>query len=166
MKKTVFFPFIVAVIFSMVGMTVSGQTNVRPTFDRNDFMARRNVFIKTEINLTAEEANKFLPLENEFKSKLLEAGQDCRRLTRESQNKNKMTDAEYRKLIDCYLETRLKEAQIEKEYYDKFKTILTPEKIYKYQQADIKFAREYIIVRRQPGNRNNDNNRNNNRPRR
>ena len=161
MKKTVFLTFIVAVLFSMVDITVSGQTNARQTFNREAFNIRRNNFITSEIGLTTEEASRFIPLENEFKLKLLEIGLDCRRLTRESQNNKKMSDAEYTKVIECYLDTRLKEAQLEKEYYEKFKKILSPEKIYKYQQADIKFSREYAIVRRPTGNRNNDNNRNN-----
>ena len=162
-KKIVYLPFIVAVIFSMVDITVSAQTNERRAFNRADFGVKRNAFITSEMGLTSEETKNFIPLENEFKIKLFEIGRDCRRLTRESQNNKKISDAEYTKMIECYIDTRLKEAQIEKEYYEKFKKILTPEKIYKYQQADLKFSREYVIVRRSNENRNNDNNRNNNR---
>jgi len=163
MKKHVFLTFAVAVIFSMVGVMVSGQTNTRRTFDRNDFWDRRNVFLTAEIGLTTEEVSKFIPLENEFKMKLFEIGRDCRRLTQESQAKKNISDAEYMKAIDCYLENRLKEAQLEKDYFEKFKKILKPEKLYKYHQADAKFSREYVIVRRPAGERDNDNNRNSDR---
>jgi hypothetical protein len=145
----------------MVDMAVSGQTDERLAFNREDFLVRRNAFITAEIKLTAEEARRFIPLENEFRLKLFEIGRDCRRLTRESQDKKTMSDAEYRKLIDCYLETRQKEAQLEKEFYEKFNKILRPEKLYKSQQADAKFSREYVIVRRPAGDRGNMNNRGN-----
>lgn len=163
MKKHVFLIFTVAVLFTMVDRTASGQDNRPQAFNREDFGARRNTFITTEAGLTAEEAGKFIPLENEFQMKLFEVGRDCRRL-RESQNK--MSDAEYTKLIECYLDTRLKEAQLEKEYYEKFKKILSPEKLYKYQQAETRFRREFVIMRRPPGppgDRNNETNRNGNR---
>ena len=172
MRKPVFLIFLATVLFNMVDSTVFGQANNRSMFDRNEFGVRRNAFLVAEIGLSAEEAGKFIPLENEFKQKFFEIGQDCRRLTQESQNKRNMTDAEYVKMIDCYLENRLKEAQLEKEYFEKFKKIITPEKICKYQQADTRFTREFVIVRRPSGDRNNENNRggdrnnNNNRTRR
>jgi Spy/CpxP family protein refolding chaperone len=143
----------------MIDMQITGQTNERQMFNRGAFGEKRNAFLTTEAGLTKEEAGKFLPLENEFKQKLFEVGMDCRRLARESQNRQKMSDAEYKKLIDCYQETRQKEAQLEKEYYEKFNKLLTPEKIYKYQQADTKFSREIVVERRPAENRNSDTNR-------
>ena len=161
MRKHIFWIFIATVMFSMADLTVSGQTNVRQTFNRADFGARRNAFLTAEAGLTSEEAGKFIPLENEFKQKLFEVGRDCRMLMREGQNKQKMSDAEYKKLIDCHLETRIKEAQLEKEYFEKFNKLLSPEKLYKYHQADAKFSRELVIERRPAGDR--ENNRNSNR---
>jgi len=157
MKRYVLLIFFATAIIS----AVAGQTNVRQTFNRETFEKRRNTFIITEAGLTVEEAGRFLPLENEFKQKLFEVGMECRRLTRESQNNQKMSDADYKKMSDCYLESRIKEAQLEKEYFEKFNKILSPEKIYKYQQADTKFSREIVIERRPPPNRNSGNNREN-----
>ena len=144
----------------MATVSVSGQANDRRTFDRNEFWIKRNAFITAETGLTSEEALKFIPLENEYKTKLFESGRDCRRLTQEIQTKKNTSDTECMKMIDCYLENRLKEAHLEKEYYEKFKKILSPQKLYKYQQADARFMREYVIVRRPNENRNSDNNRN------
>ena len=160
MNKPCFLTYLIAVLFNMVTITASGQANDSPTFDRNDFWVKRNAFISAEIGLTTEEAVKFIPVENEFKTKLFESGRDCRRMTQESQKKRNLTDAEYMKMINCYLDNRLKEAQLEKEYFEKFKKILSPQKIYKYQQADAKFTREFVIVRRPSEQRPNNNNRN------
>ena len=100
--------------------------------------------------MSPDEAAKFIPLENEFKQKVFDVGRDCRTLTRESREKAKQSDAEYLKLIDCYLDNRIKEAQLEKEYFEKFKKILKPEKLYKYREADAKFSRELIVIMRRP----------------
>ena len=146
MKKYILLILIVAVQLNKVDVSAQGQGN-RQVFG-NDFWERRNTFIKVEVGLTDDEKNKFIPLENEFKQKIFEVGRECRNLARESQNKQKMTDAEYLKLIDCYLDNRIKEAQLEKEYFEKFKKILKPEKLFKYQEADAKFQRELVNMRR------------------
>jgi len=168
MKKIFLLTFFVAVLFNMIEISAQGQQGNRQILG-NDFWERRNQFISAEVGLTSDEASKFFPIENEFKQKIFEVGRECRRLTRESQQKQKMTDAEYLKLIDCYLDNRIKEVQIEKEYYEKFKKVINPVKLYKYHEADAKFSRELINMRRttpqstdrnntnRPGNRNNTN---------
>ena len=164
MKKTFLLTFIVAALFNMVAGLAQAQQGNRQVLG-NAFWERRNNFIKAEVGLTADEANRFIPLENEFKQKMFEVGRECRNLMRESQNKQKMTDAEYLKLTDCYLDNRIREAQTEKEYFEKFKKIISPEKLHKYREADAKFSRELINnMRRTPTDRNNTNrpaNRNN-----
>jgi hypothetical protein len=154
-KHFVILLLIVAILCSIVGMSAQTQTGNRQSAG-TEFWERRNSFIIAEIGISTDDAAKFIPLENEFKQKMLEVGRDCRTLSRESQNKQKMSDAEYMKLIDCYLDTRNKEVQLEKEYFERFKRILSPEKIYKYQEADAKFSRELVDMRRTaPTDRNN-----------
>ena len=143
MKKLFILTFIASVLFSMFEVLAQVPSGSRQMFG-NEFLNRRNTFIISEINLSVDEVNKFIPLENEFKQKMLEVGQECRSLARESQNRRNMTDAEYMKLVDCNIETRIKESQLEKEYFEKFKKILSPEKLYKYLEADAKFTRELI----------------------
>jgi hypothetical protein len=124
-------------------------------YDRQAFQARRNAYITAEVGLTADEAAVFIPLDNELKQKQLETGRECRKLNRESRSKEKLSDEACLKLINCNIETRLKEAQLEKEYYEKFKRILSPQKLYKYQQADFKFMREFMHNgERRPGQKN------------
>ena len=53
----------------------------------------------------------------------------------------------YKDVLDICLESRIKEAEIEKEYYTKFQTILSPQKIYKYRCAEMKFARLFVKER-------------------
>jgi len=165
MKKYAFITFIAAFFCVVPGVSAQGQPGNMPS-QSNEFWERRNAFIVAEMKLSANEAAKFIPLENEFKQKVLEVGRECRSLTRESMGRSKMTDAEYLKLIDCYIDNRIKEAQLEKEYYEMFKKILSPEKLHKYHEADAKFARELVNMRRtapdrdglnRPPDRNNQN---------
>jgi hypothetical protein len=114
-------------------------------FDKQAFQAKRNAYITVEAGLTPDEAATFIPLDNELKQKQFDAGRECRKLHRKCRTQEKLSDEACLKLIDCNIETRLKEAQLEKEYYEKFKRILSPLKLYKYQQADFRFMREFMM---------------------
>jgi hypothetical protein len=94
--------------------------------------------------LTPEEAAAFIPLADELRQRTFEAGNDCRRLQREVMRRKNLTDAEYLKLIDECVEVSMKEAQLEREYYEQFKKILPPGKLIKYRDAENKFARFFM----------------------
>ena len=119
-------------------------------FNREAFLAKRNAYITAEVGLTPEEAEQFIPLCNELRQKLFEVGRECRKFSKKVRRSEKVSDADYTKAIDDCLDVRIKEAQIEKEYYEKFKKILSPEKLYKYRDAEFKFARNFM---RNAGNR-------------
>jgi hypothetical protein len=129
---------------AFVVISLHAQVDNRQRFDRQEFMTKHNAFITAEIGLTGDEAVEFIPMENQMKEKLFEIGNECRKLNREVRSRKSISDEMYLKLIDCNLETRLKELRLEKEYYEKFKKILSPEKLYRYQQAEFKFMREFM----------------------
>ena len=145
MRKIIFITAVACLLCSTISV-LAQENNDREkrTFDKDAFQAKRSAYITAEIGLTADEAGDFIPLDNEFKQKVFDAGRECRRLGRQNNTKEKLSDNDYLKLIDCQIDTKLKEAQLEKEYLEKFKKILSPEKLYKYQQADAKFMREFI----------------------
>jgi hypothetical protein len=143
MKPRIFIVFIAVVLFNHFVIAQEEKTETQK-FDKQAFQARRNAYITAEVGLTADEAATFIPLDNELKQKQFDAGRECRKLNRESRSQETLSDKAYIILIDCNIETRLKEAQLEQEYYEKFKQILSPSKLYKYQQADFKFMREFM----------------------
>ena len=142
MKQRIQIICMAVILFSH--FTVGQEQDEGRKFDRQSFQAKRNAYITAEIGLTPEEAARFIPLDNELKQKQFDAGRECRRLLRESRSQEAKSDKFYQELIDCMIETRIKEAQLEKEYYKKFKQILSPVKLYKYREADFKFMREFM----------------------
>lgn len=143
-KRTLFILIMVAV--TGIFLTVMAQDD-KGKFDREVFMAKRNAYITASAGLTADEAAAFIPIENEMQRKKFEIGRDCRKLARRSRSKEGLTEEEQQKLVDCTTETRLKEAKLEKEYHEKFKRILSVEKLYKYQEAEARFMREFMQER-------------------
>lgn len=141
MNKIYFATFACCLLF--LSPSVAAQTGNR-TFDKTDFLIKRSVFITAEVGLSSEEATAFIPLCEELQQKKYESGNTCRKLTKELQSKKNPTDAEYLNAVDECLRVSMREAELEKEYYEKFKKILSPEKLYKYKRAETKFAREFM----------------------
>ena len=143
MNKIFFITFVaISVLFSSE-VLAQGDKEHRH-FDREAFQAKKNAFITAEVGLTPEEAAVFIPLCNELQQKMFEIGRDCRKLSKEIRHKKSPAEADYSKVNDECLGVKLKEATLEKEYYEKFKKILSPEKLYKYRRAEYKFARSFM----------------------
>ena len=112
--------------------------------DREALIAKRNIFLTEKMCLSAEEAAVFIPLDNELLRKKFECGRECRRFGRELENKDEKTDEELQKLIRCREEVKVKIEQLDREYAEKFKKILSAGKILKYQDADKDFFNNYM----------------------
>lgn len=143
MNKIFFITFAAfSVVFSFSAHAQGGKQH--RNFDREAFLAKRGAFITAEMGLTPEEAASFIPLSNELQEKMFEAGRECRKLSEDLKHNKNATDADYLKVIDECVSVNMKQAQLEKEYYEKFKEILSPKKLYRYKHAEGKFAREFI----------------------
>lgn len=134
----------VAVMILLPDYSVAQNRGGKKHFDRESFEAKRNAFITAELGLTPEEASDFIPLCNELRKRKFEIGKECRKLSKEIDHKSNPTDEDYSKVIDECLDVGVKEAELEREYFEKFKKILPPEKLYKYRKAEFRFVRQFM----------------------
>lgn len=147
MNKTILYIF---ALLSMIQFTeVNAQKPRRNNkFDTEAFESKKGAFLTAEMGLTPDEAAEFIPLCNELQRKKFEIGQDCRKKHKMLKNSGKsnsnISEDSYKEAINVCLESRIKEAELEKEYYNKFLQILTPEKLYKYKDAEMKFWEKYM----------------------
>ena len=144
MYRIFFIIFVTVSVMIAFGVSAQQKKVVRNHFDREVFETKRNAFITAEVGLTPEEAAQFIPLCNELRQKKFEIGRECRKLNRKIRLQKESTDADYQKVIDANLAVDIEEGQLNKEYFEKFKKILSPEKIYKYMRAEQKFVRIYM----------------------
>lgn len=143
MRKYLFLTFAAVSVLLLTDVQAQDKKDDK-AFKREAFIAKRNAYITAETGLTPEEAAKFIPLFNEFKEKMFEAGRGCRRYSKQVHKMKNPTETDYTKVVDECVGVRMKEAQIEKEYYSKFKEILSPEKLYKFRCAEANFARSFM----------------------
>ena len=114
--------------------------------DFEAFKVKRENYISKEMGMTEEESKAFWPLCNELQEKKFQINRDTRKEVRtiyEALKKGqKVSEADYDKMIRLNAEAKIKEAELDKEYLTKFRKFLSAEKVYKYQRAEQRFARE------------------------
>lgn len=122
------------------------RTNEQRRQALEEFRTKRVAFFTKEIGLTEAEAKGFWPVFNELEKKKIELNRNMRweiRKIRDAQNTgNSISAAEYDRVINIIIETREKELELEKESLKKIQKIFSPQKVFRYQQAEHRFARE------------------------
>ena len=111
-----------------------------------DYEKRKMEYIQKEAGLTKEEANRYFPLYNDLSKKKFELHKQHRDKVEKMKQSNKnMSNEEYRQLLENDVEVKLKEAELDKQYSEKFEKTLSPEKLYRAQQAERKFMQQEVM---------------------
>lgn len=111
--------------------------------NKQQFRERQKQFITETAALTTEEANAFFPLYFELQDKKFNLSQEAWNKLRREQ-KGKLTEAEYSKIIDDIARARITSDELEYEYIQKYKEVLSAKKIYRIQRAEMHFHRDLL----------------------
>lgn len=110
-----------------------------------DFEKRKMEFIKKEAEISDTEAAQFFPIFNELAKKKFDLHKGHRDQIQEMKEQGiELSSEEYKKLFENDIEVKLKEAELDKKYSEKLEKVLTPEKLYKAQQAERKFMQQEL----------------------
>lgn len=97
---------------------------------RNRIEAQKISYITQKLDLSPKEAQNFWPLYNELEKKKHDMRDRSRVLFKKLYlEKDSIPEAELIKISDQFIEFRLKDAQLEKQYHNEFKKILPARKI-------------------------------------
>ncbi len=123
---------------------MNAQDANKSLMNLQEFEKNKQEFIIKEAGLTEEEADKFFPINNELQKKKLDLHrkhQEDLKLIKESKD---ISDAEYEQVIKENIDLKMKEAELDKEYSDKFNKLISPQKLFKAQQAERTFMQEEL----------------------
>lgn len=104
---------------------------------------KRSYFVK-ELDLSREQQNKFFPLYEEMEDKTMKIEDEARTMERRIADTPDATDTEYEKGAEALYDARVESAQTEKEYMEKFKTILTRKQLFRLKGVERQFARDMM----------------------
>ncbi|MGZ3865137.1 MAG: hypothetical protein ACXVC6_15495 [Bacteroidia bacterium] len=106
---------------------------------REKIEALRVGFITQQLNLTADESQKFWPVYNEYQDKVRAARREFKGTSTAF-----TSDKEAQEFLDAELLFKQRELSLYKEYYDKFKKILPLKKVAMLRQAEEEFKKELL----------------------
>lgn len=128
---------------------------VQQRLSPEEFKQKQQDFITQEAQLSKKEAASFFPVYFLLQDEKAALNRKAHLLFKRG-NEVSLSEKDYKTILDELQDIRIQQAQLEKDYYDKFSKILSYEKIYKIQQAETKFHRQLIrgVHRKGRGGRN------------
>lgn len=137
--QNILLSFIVAML-----LAVPGYAQDKPNIDRKEWFKElrqyKHKFLAKELELTKEQEEKFFPMYDEMDDAVWKVNREARGLERKiDKTQGKVSDLEYEKAAEAMYEAKGKEAAVEKQYFAKFKTVLSPKQLFKLKQAERKF---------------------------
>jgi len=143
-------------LFGLISANISlfAQRDDKRKAEFEQFKEKRVAFITEAMELNAEQANAFWPLYNEWQDKKFELNRQMRKAVfdfmRAEKAGNTHTESEYRDMVNLSTQYKINDAKLEEEYLDKFSKVIPYEKIFRYQQAELQFARQMLNQRGGP----------------
>jgi hypothetical protein len=99
--------------------------------------AYKIAFFTRKLNLTAQEAEKFWPVYNDFQDKRNAIQVERQNLNRNiNQNELNMSDKELIEAGDKHVALQVQESSLAQEYHKKFREVLSPAKVIRLYQAE------------------------------
>lgn len=135
---------ILSLIMAMV-LAIPGYAQEKQNIDRKEWFKElrqyKHSFLAKELELTKEQEAKFFPIYDEMDDALWKVNRETRGLERKIAKANgKVSDLEYEKAAEAMFETKSKEGAIEKQYFAKLKSVLTPKQLFQLKRAERKFT--------------------------
>ena len=150
MKKIL---FLISISFLFINVLfINAQSSTKSLMNLQEFEKNKQEYIVKEAGLTMEEAEQFFPLNSELQKKKLELHRKYKDNMKQTKEAEDISDEAYEKLIEENLNLKMKEAELDKEYTEKFNKLMSPHKLFKAQQAERFFMQEELRKYRESKN--------------
>lgn len=123
----------------ILGTLVSHSQGDRSEERKDRLEQKKIAYITTELEMTADQAQRFWPIYNKYTSELSESRGGKRGMKKEDAE---LSDAEAQALISTMLENEEKKIQIKKEYVGQLKNVLDNHQILRLMNTEKKFRKE------------------------
>lgn len=107
------------------------------------FRAKQQAYIAEKAGLTNEEAAKFFPVYFELQDRKKQLNDEAWSLLRKGKEEG-TTEAQYEEILEGVYDARIAADRLDKTYFEKFKKILSCQKIFLVQKAEMRFHRELL----------------------
>jgi hypothetical protein len=137
---------LILIIVAVMGMTCASFATDKTDQQRltpQEFREKQQNYITKAAGLTTDEAEKFFPIYFELQEKKRELNDDIWKLMKEGR-KETTTESRFGEIVDKVYDLRIAIDKLDKSYMQKFRKIIPNKKIYKVQDAEVRFRRDML----------------------
>lgn len=139
--------FVIISVAALCPVPASAQ-QILSEIDRNRYINEireyKHNFLTKELNLSKEQQTEFFPVYDEMEDRILTIGSETRELERSIAADQDIPDVQVEAAAEAIYNQKFKEAQIENEYFPKFKEILTPRQLLILKNSEKKFTQSLV----------------------
>ncbi|MDE6180420.1 MAG: hypothetical protein K2G02_04735 [Phocaeicola sp.] len=128
---------------------MQAQDKKKEGFSKEEFRSRQEAYLTQKAEITKEEAARFFPIYFELQDRKKAINDKAWEQARKGKDPQ-ATNADYEQIIEGIVKARIEAGKLDLEYLLRFKKILSPQKIYKLQRAEMKFHRDLLKIMHQP----------------
>ncbi len=144
MRKFILLNLLWIVLLSPIAMLAAPQDEGGREKWMTELRQYKRVYFTRELELSRDQQNEFYPLYEEMEDKISQINDEARMMEKRVADLENATDLEYVTSAEASYNAKLREAETEKEYMEKFKTILTPKQLFKLKAVERQFSRELM----------------------
>lgn len=104
----------------------------------------KRIYLTKELELTREQQTKFYPLYDEMEDNEAKINDEARAMEKRVAEMQNPSDLEYEKATEAVYDAAVRSAQLEREYMDKFKEILSHKQLFRLKAVERQFNREMM----------------------
>jgi len=133
----------ILILLAAMASSMTAQNGNRTKFATDMYQAKHELIIQ-ECGLTMTQQKQFMPLYEQMEREIYQVNRNARVLANEIENKKNPSDREYEAAASALSSTRMREAEIENKYFEKFSKILSKKQLFLLKQTEVKFTREML----------------------
>ena len=105
-------------------------------------------YLAQEVELSDEQMTNFFELYAKLELERKQALKDCKAITKAVKEEGEHSDAEYERAVEAVLNLPIITGQIEKKYYEQFKTFLSYKQLYLLKTAERTFNKKLMELQK------------------
>ncbi|MDY5858770.1 MAG: hypothetical protein SPK09_06060 [Porphyromonas sp.] len=120
----------------------AGERSAMPS--KEQIRAEKRAYIARELQLSAKEADQLMVVINELDEQRFALWKNTEPTRRKLQNGDTLTRGEYEQHFEATMNNRVREAELERTYYNRCRAILPIDKLIKLERAHHDFVRSFF----------------------
>lgn len=147
-NKYFYYSLLLALAFSFTSTSLMAEDETKQKHSMwiQEIRDYKHDFFTKEIDLTKAQQQEFFPLYTEMEREIFQINKDAREMEKKITIAKGSTtsDLEYEKVAEAMSEVKMKEAEIEAEYFQKFAKILSKKQLFQLKRAENRFTRSML----------------------